>query len=223
MFERVLVAYDGSAGAEAALGRGLELAAQGPKELWLVTVHGEAADFGASAAAAGAGVGDGPPPQVARLHAAAEARALAAGVTLRPVAIAGNVAKELVGHASAGNFDLLVLGRSGRSGVWGAFLGTTADKVVRHAPCSVLVVRPAPTQAILAPEPAVATTAATGAATGAAVATTGEGSAATSAAEQPEARDAGSSFCDRCGGEFGSAADLAAHRRLAHSEEPPAA
>ncbi|HAY21801.1 MAG TPA: hypothetical protein DCY27_06470 [Desulfobacterales bacterium] len=27
------------------------------------------------------------------------------------------------------------------SGVWAAFLGTTAEKVSRHAPCSVLIVR----------------------------------------------------------------------------------
>lgn len=37
--------------------------------------------------------------------------------------------------------DLLIIGHSGHSGIWGRLLGTTADKVVDHAPCSVLVVR----------------------------------------------------------------------------------
>jgi nucleotide-binding universal stress UspA family protein len=37
--------------------------------------------------------------------------------------------------------DLIVIGHSGHSGVWGLFLGTTAEKVSRHAPCSILIVR----------------------------------------------------------------------------------
>jgi hypothetical protein len=37
--------------------------------------------------------------------------------------------------------DLVVIGHSGLSGVWGLFLGTTAEKVSRHAACSVRIVR----------------------------------------------------------------------------------
>ncbi len=37
--------------------------------------------------------------------------------------------------------DLLILGSHGRSGLSRAFLGSVAEKVVRHAPCPVLVVR----------------------------------------------------------------------------------
>jgi nucleotide-binding universal stress UspA family protein len=37
--------------------------------------------------------------------------------------------------------DLIVIGHSGHSGVWGRFLGGTAEKVSRHAACSVLIVR----------------------------------------------------------------------------------
>jgi hypothetical protein len=35
--------------------------------------------------------------------------------------------------------DLLVLGRSGHSAIWGRFIGTTAEKVARHVECSVLI------------------------------------------------------------------------------------
>ncbi len=35
----------------------------------------------------------------------------------------------------------MLVGHSGLSGVWAALLGTTAEKVSRHAPCSVLIVR----------------------------------------------------------------------------------
>lgn len=37
--------------------------------------------------------------------------------------------------------DLLVVGDTGHSSIWGALLGTNAEKIVRHASCSVLIVR----------------------------------------------------------------------------------
>jgi nucleotide-binding universal stress UspA family protein len=39
-------------------------------------------------------------------------------------------------------FDLCVVGTHGRTGLSRVFLGSVAEKIVRHAPCSVLVVRP---------------------------------------------------------------------------------
>jgi len=40
-----------------------------------------------------------------------------------------------------GRYDLVVVGHAGHSHVWGSFMGTTAEKVSRHAPCDVLIVR----------------------------------------------------------------------------------
>jgi nucleotide-binding universal stress UspA family protein len=54
----------------------------------------------------------------------------------------GHAAQKVVEFARKENADLIVIGHSGHSSVWGTFLGTTADKIVRHAACSVLVVRP---------------------------------------------------------------------------------
>jgi nucleotide-binding universal stress UspA family protein len=39
--------------------------------------------------------------------------------------------------------DLVVIGTSGRSGIDRLLLGSVAKAVIRHAPCSVLVARPA--------------------------------------------------------------------------------
>ena len=44
-------------------------------------------------------------------------------------------------------FDLIVLGTHGRTGVLHALLGSVAERVMRHAPCSVMVVRPHADQA----------------------------------------------------------------------------
>ena len=38
--------------------------------------------------------------------------------------------------------DMIVMGTHGRSGISRALIGSVAERVVRHAPCSVLVVRP---------------------------------------------------------------------------------
>ncbi|MGH7936554.1 MAG: universal stress protein [Chthoniobacterales bacterium] len=40
----------------------------------------------------------------------------------------------------AGGIDLIIISTHGRSGVKRAFIGSTAEQIVRHAPCPVLVV-----------------------------------------------------------------------------------
>ena len=48
---------------------------------------------------------------------------------------------EIVGLAKELSIDLLILSTHGRTGLARAILGSTAEQVVRHAPCPVLVVR----------------------------------------------------------------------------------
>jgi nucleotide-binding universal stress UspA family protein len=49
---------------------------------------------------------------------------------------------EIVRRAEAWRADLIVVGSHGRSGIARALLGSVAERVVRHAHCSVLVARP---------------------------------------------------------------------------------
>jgi nucleotide-binding universal stress UspA family protein len=49
---------------------------------------------------------------------------------------------ELIRAARSARADLLVVGTHGRTGLRHALLGSVAEKVVRKAPCPVLVVRP---------------------------------------------------------------------------------
>ena len=53
----------------------------------------------------------------------------------------GSPYHEIVAAADENNIDLIILGTHGRSGVAHLFLGSTAERVVRHAPCPVMVVR----------------------------------------------------------------------------------
>ncbi len=57
-------------------------------------------------------------------------------------ATAGTPTSEIVRFVERGGFDLIVMGTHGRTGLKRALLGSVAESVVRHAPCSVLVVRP---------------------------------------------------------------------------------
>jgi universal stress protein A len=50
----------------------------------------------------------------------------------------------IVNRASKYNVDLIVMGTHGRSGLKHLWLGSVAERVVQHAPCSVMVVRERP-------------------------------------------------------------------------------
>lgn len=53
----------------------------------------------------------------------------------------GKPADEIVSAAREWNADLIVIGSHGRSGVSRLVLGSTAESVLRHAPCPVVVVK----------------------------------------------------------------------------------
>jgi universal stress protein A len=53
----------------------------------------------------------------------------------------GVPAEEILRFALAERFDLLVMGTHGRTGLSHFILGSVVEKVIRHAPCPVLVVR----------------------------------------------------------------------------------
>ena len=62
---------------------------------------------------------------------------------LRPelVIVAGSPAHEIVRAAADREVDLIVMGTHGRGGVTHMVLGSVAEKVIRTAPCPVLIMR----------------------------------------------------------------------------------
>jgi universal stress protein A len=53
----------------------------------------------------------------------------------------GVIAGEIVQFATRGEFDLIVMGTHGRTGLSHLFIGSVAERVVRLAPCPVLTVK----------------------------------------------------------------------------------
>jgi nucleotide-binding universal stress UspA family protein len=71
-----------------------------------------------------------------------------AGFTATPVLAEGDVRQAILDEAAAWPADLIVLGSHGRTGLTRLLLGSVSETIVRHAPCSVEIVR--------APHPAAA-------------------------------------------------------------------
>lgn len=140
MFRKILVAFDGSEGSWRALTAAIALAREQGTELWALSVEDRLPHLAAT-------VGEMDEEKefanhyYAGLQEQARRMASESGVTLNTDIKAGHVEQTLVRSAEHGDFDLIVMGHSGHSGVWANFLGTTTEKVSRHAPCSVLIVR----------------------------------------------------------------------------------
>ena len=63
------------------------------------------------------------------------------GVKLDAEVVAGHAASAIVAYAKAHKADLLVVGFMGHSALYERIIGGTADRLVRLAPCPVLVVK----------------------------------------------------------------------------------
>jgi nucleotide-binding universal stress UspA family protein len=68
--------------------------------------------------------------------------ALLRGATVVRDVRVGTPFLEIVRYAKESAIDLIVIGTHGRSGLAHVLLGSTAEKIVRKAPCPVLTVRP---------------------------------------------------------------------------------
>jgi nucleotide-binding universal stress UspA family protein len=63
------------------------------------------------------------------------------GIPVTHVLLQGDPASEIVRYGRDAGIDLIVMGTHGRTGVERLLLGSVAERVLRDAPCSVLVVK----------------------------------------------------------------------------------
>jgi nucleotide-binding universal stress UspA family protein len=73
-----------------------------------------------------------------------EARVIVAeagGVEPEVISAVGNPAAEIITAAEARGVELIVVGQRGQHKIERFLMGSVCDRVVRHAPCDVLVVR----------------------------------------------------------------------------------
>ena len=68
-------------------------------------------------------------------------RTIGPGLLAETMVLSGVAFSEITQAAKAMETDLIIMGTHGYAGLRRAVMGSTAEKVVRHAPCPVLVVR----------------------------------------------------------------------------------
>jgi len=148
---RILVATDFSEPSRAALDYAANLAKKLEASVDLLHVW-EAPTFvvpgtGMTSIYVGSGAGEQTIEEVMRQsanHAMDEfvAKAKARGVAVRSMKTEqGRPAHAIVEAAKSGEYDLIVIGTHGRTGLPRVLLGSVAENVVRHARCPVLTVR----------------------------------------------------------------------------------
>ena len=139
MYSRILVGFDGSDGSRQALNVAVNLARMCKAALFLISVE-ELPRYPAAVDETN-GEQRAAERYFHKLHKEAVEQVTAAALTVHSEIRVGHPAQLLPQYAQEVGADLMVIGHSGHSAIWGRLLGTTADKIVDHAPCSVLVVR----------------------------------------------------------------------------------
>jgi nucleotide-binding universal stress UspA family protein len=140
MFKKIVVGYDGSEGSKAALLQALSLAKELGSEVSALWIRGKLPHY---------------PETIDEIEEEKEATdaffgklkaEIAAASTEHSIPIeahseSGHPAKTILEYGKRTKCELIVLGHSGHSGIWGNRLGHTAQKVSENAHCSVLIVR----------------------------------------------------------------------------------
>lgn len=138
---RILVAVDFSPPSRKAVAAAVELAKRFAAKLALVHVTGPKGRPGSYGAFEMAGMTSDPRrPARVKLAEFAE-KEVPADIELARLVESGLAYKEISAAASSWDADLVLIATHGYTGLAHAVLGSTAERVVRHAPCPVLVVR----------------------------------------------------------------------------------
>ena len=139
MFNAIVVANDGSDGGFKALAMACNLAKTCNAALHMISVE-ELPDFPASIDE----IVEVKEAENHKFHDVLErsrAMAMAQGVELDAEVVAGHAAAAVVDRVKALKADLLIVGFMGHSALYERIFGGTADRLVRLAPCPVLVVK----------------------------------------------------------------------------------
>jgi len=140
MYRRILVAYDGSEGARAALKQAIALATAVRAELACVLVEEHLPHYAASISEVKAAK-EGIDEHFRSLAKQARDLAGLSGIEMETILRQGHEVETIVTTAKDGQFELLVIGYHGHSAIFGRIMGSTAQSIVRLAPCSVLLAK----------------------------------------------------------------------------------
>jgi nucleotide-binding universal stress UspA family protein len=138
MFDRILIAVDGSSYSAPAASTTVEIATKFHSQVFVLHVreheHGRAGAFPLET-----------PQEAIQLVAETVTTLRAAGITAAGevhATVAGHTANEIVDSARTQGSDLIIMGSRGLSDIAGLFIGSVTHKVMQLTHVPVLVVRP---------------------------------------------------------------------------------
>ncbi len=140
MYRNILVAHDGSEGAQKAFDAAVELASCLQAQLHMISVEEYLPCYTTT-------MGEVDEEKeledsyFGQLETQCKRRAAMKGVKLECSITPGHEIKAIVDFVREGNFDLLVVGFSGHSMIYEHLWGGTSQNLTRMSPCPVLVVK----------------------------------------------------------------------------------
>jgi len=140
MFQKILIANDGSPGAKKALRAAIDLAKRYGVDLYSISVEEDLPKYAAT-------VGEVIEAQMKKseyfrkINEEAKAEAAREGVVLHSDVLPGHEVGTIVTYVQERGFDLLVIGFMGHSSVFGRIWGSTSQNLTRLVPCTVMVVK----------------------------------------------------------------------------------
>ncbi|MGA7924132.1 MAG: universal stress protein [Thermoplasmata archaeon] len=144
MFERIVVAIDGSSNADHALDAAIEIARRFNSRLTLITVVPLIVQVGAMPVPTPMTT----PEDIQAFHKMLGERASRASTQGVPpvetIVVEGYVVDSILTYVEQHPQDLIVMGARGLSRAGRLFLGSTSDGIVHHAKCPVLVLHGTP-------------------------------------------------------------------------------
>jgi nucleotide-binding universal stress UspA family protein len=139
MCKKILVANDGSPGALRAFGAAVELAKREGAALHMVTIE-ELPWFPASIDEVEEEKAEAN-HRLAPVLEAARTQAQATGIAIETHLLPGHAVQAIVALVNEQHVDLLVVGFMGHTRLYEQVIGSTTERLVRLAPCSILVVK----------------------------------------------------------------------------------
>lgn len=138
-YKSVLVPFDGSEFSKNALNRACQLSKIDSAEITVMYViprYEEMVEFFMTASIRSSLFQEGE-----RIVSGAVSLSSTHGITVNKEIVEGNPAEKILESAKKMKNDLIVMGSHGHRGISKAIIGSTAEEVIIHAPCPILVVR----------------------------------------------------------------------------------
>jgi nucleotide-binding universal stress UspA family protein len=139
IYRKILVANDGSAGGFKALAASFGVAHRHKADLHMITVE-ELPRFPGSIDEVEGEI-EAADHRFAPVISKSKAEANAEGLELHCHVLPGHAVATIAEFCRERSFDLLIVGFMGHSALYNRIIGSTTDRLVDHAPCSVLVVK----------------------------------------------------------------------------------